>query len=132
MRYRRGGFDDGAIIDEVINGERAKMDAALRIFLLNEWRSKGSGGATYYICPVCQSVAYTLSYCWAGSTYLFWDVRFSHGPWDESCLLRVAYRAVQLKQELNHGDRSYTVTWAYPLWDIDQLVENLKAISRAA
>jgi hypothetical protein len=128
--YRRGGFDDNAIINEMINLERARMDAALRHFLLDEWRAKGSGGATYYLCPVCTKVAYTLSYCWAGSAYMFWDLRFSHGPWDESCGLKVAYRAVQLKQELNHGDRSYKVAWAYSLYDIGNLVENLKAISR--
>ncbi len=63
---------------------------------------------------------------------MFWDVRFSHGPWDESCLLKLSYRAVQLKQELNHGERSYTATWAYSLYDVGNLVENLKAISRAA
>lgn len=131
MRYRRGGFDDGAIIDAVINGERARMDEALRTFLLNEWRVKGIQ-QHYYLCPVCGNTACSMSYCWAGSTYMFWDVRFSHGPWDESCLLRVAYRAVQLKHELNHGDRSYKVTWAHSLYDVGNLVENLKAISRAA
>jgi hypothetical protein len=129
--YRRGGFDDGVIIDAVINGERAKMDAALRVFLLTEWRAKGTS-QFYHLCPVCEKAAYTLSYSWAGSSYNFWELRFSHGPWDESCYLKLAYRAIKLKQEMKNSVREYEVTWAYPLWDVEHLVEALKAISRSA
>ncbi len=56
MRYRRGGFDDGAIINEMINVERDRMDAALRHFLLDEWRTRGLGGATHYLCPVAETL----------------------------------------------------------------------------